>query len=580
MAPETHAGVQSTELADLLADHWEDTMVRSPEWATQLGDRRFDDKIADPSALAETSRYAAMRAFLLRADALDATVLGPSDARTLRIFQDVLRGDLGEEPCAFGNWNVTPARNAVADTVHLVEDHPLAAEADFGSLARRLDAVPARIDAEMARLRDGLQNGQVAGAEALIRTLSYIDHTLGAAPEDAALFAPGRNPIDAMDDTLRGRLAEAHAAQIRAAVLPKLLEYRQFLEAALLPAARPDGKDTLAGLPNGATCYRGLIRQHTSLDVDAETVHQRGLDEIARVHAAFRTLATKMFADTHPERAAELSVLFDYLRNSPELRFSSAAEVQAEAEARLRAAEAAVPRAFSTLPATPCIVEPIPDHMAPFTYIAWYEPPVREKPGIYRVNTYAPETRLRHEAPVLAFHESVPGHHLQIALAKEQHNIPLFRRHSSVTAFVEGWALYSERLADELGLYPDDLARLGMLSFDAWRSARLVVDTGLHHKGWTREQAERWMLENTPLAENNIKNEVDRYMGWPGQALGYKMGQLELSRLRGQAETELGDRFDIREFHEAVLSGGAVPLSVLEAQVLDYIAQAKASTAQ
>ena len=217
------------------------------------------------------------------------------------------------------------------------------------------------------------------------------------------------------------------------------------------------------------------------------------------------------------------------------------------------------------------MVEPVPIHAAPFTYVAWYEPPVLDRPGIYRVNTYAPETRLRHEARALAFHESVPGHHLQIALTKELDEVPAFRRHTGVTAYREGWALYAERLADELGLYPTDIDRLGMLSYDAWRSARLVVDTGLHHHGWTRAQAETWMKENTPLAENNITNEVDRYIGWPGQALGYKMGQLALLDMRKDAETTLGDDFLLADFHQVVLETGPVPLPVLQARVNDWL---------
>jgi uncharacterized protein (DUF885 family) len=219
-------------------------------------------------------------------------------------------------------------------------------------------------------------------------------------------------------------------------------------------------------------------------------------------------------------------------------------------------------------------VRRVPAHEAPYTTIAYYWPAVPgEAPGFYVVNTSAPETRPRFEARALAFHESVPGHHLQIALAQELPALPAFRRHLGTTAFVEGWALYSERLADELGLYRDDLDRIGMLSFDSWRAARLVVDTGVHAKGWTREQAVRFMLENTPLAENNIRNEVDRYITWPGQALSYKLGQLELRALRTEAEAALGPRFALADFHDVVLGAGAVPLPVLRQRVQAWVAR-------
>jgi len=214
----------------------------------------------------------------------------------------------------------------------------------------------------------------------------------------------------------------------------------------------------------------------------------------------------------------------------------------------------------------------MPAHEAPFSTIAYYRQPTVDRPGIYTINTYAPTTRPRYEAEVLAYHESIPGHHLQIAIAQELDELPAFRRHDGQTVFVEGWALYTERLSDEMGLYSGDLDRLGVLSFDAWRASRLVVDTGIHHKGWSREQAERFMAENSPLALNNISNEVDRYITWPGQALAYKTGHVEIRRLRADAERRLGDRFDLSGFHDVVLGGGAVSLPVLRANVEAWVA--------
>jgi uncharacterized protein (DUF885 family) len=229
---------------------------------------------------------------------------------------------------------------------------------------------------------------------------------------------------------------------------------------------------------------------------------------------------------------------------------------------------------FGVLPQADCVVKPIPAHEAPYTTIAYYQPasPDGTRSGVYYVNTYAPETRPRHEAEALAWHESIPGHHLQIAIAQELPDTPAFRKHMGMTAFVEGWALYTERLADEMGLYSGDVDRLGMLSFDAWRAARLVVDTGIHHKGWSRRQAEDFLRTHTPLADNNIVNEVDRYIGWPGQALGYKTGQIVFWQLRRRAEQALGECFDLKGFHDAVLTGGPVPLPVLERQVDAWIA--------
>ena len=382
-----------------------------------------------------------------------------------------------------------------------------------------------------------------------------------------------------MDEAERARLTSRHADQVRDTLLPRLHAYRAFLEDTILPDARPADRATLTGLPELPGCYASVVRRHTTLALSPEEIHATGLAQIAAVHAEFLALAPKVFGDTHPAVTTDIGALFTHLRAAPELRFDTPESILQTAQSSLRAAEAAVPDVFHAVPQTPCEVQAIPANVAPFTYVAWYEPPVVGKPGIYRVNTHAPETRLRHEARALAFHESVPGHHLQIALAAELPETPAFRRHGGITAYVEGWALYAERLADELGLYPEDLDRLGMLSFDAWRSARLVVDTGLHHYGWTREQAEAWMRENTPLAENNIANEVDRYIGWPGQALGYKLGQIEILRLRTRAEAALGDAFVLADFHAVVLGSGPVPLSVLADRVDAWIAQGEGAAA-
>ena len=564
---EATAGVTDPTLARLLHDHWEDTLARSPEWATMLGDRRYDHLIGDASAMAEVDRFAASRAFLLRARSIDPGSLNRNDRLTHGTFIEMLESGLADEVCQFGDWSLTPSRNALAELARTIEHHPLDSPEAIDALGRRIEAMPSRVDDELERLRHGLLNGRVAGAESVQRTLAFIDRTLALPEADSPLYAPLHRGSEHIDTAA----AMAHSARIKGALVPAVQRYRGFLEAKVLPAARPPESATLAGLPNGERCYASLVRRHTTLTISADEVHQIGLREIARVHEEFEVIARRVYADSHPEVIGDRAALFALLRTDPSLRFDTPESIEQTANTSLRAAEEAVTAVFHQLPERPCVVEPVPAHAAPFTYVAWYEPPVLDRPGVYRVNTHAPETRLRHEARALAFHESVPGHHLQIALSQELDAVPSFRRHNDVTAYREGWALYAERLADELGLYPADIDRLGMLSYDAWRSARLVVDTGLHHYGWTRAQAEAWMVANTPLAENNIANEVDRYIGWPGQALGYKMGQLEMLKLRREAEAALGDRFLLADFHQVVLETGPVPLPVLRHRVDDWI---------
>jgi uncharacterized protein (DUF885 family) len=316
-------------------------------------------------------------------------------------------------------------------------------------------------------------------------------------------------------------------------------------------------------VPDGLACYDRLIKVHTSLPLAADEIHRIGLEEVARVRAEMTALGSKLFG------TSDLAAIQKRLRLDAALYFGTRDAVENKAEQALRRAEAALPHWLGHLPRTPCVVKRVEAYEEKDTTIAYYRQPAVDgsRPGTYYINTYAPTTRPRYEAEVLAFHESVPGHHTQIAIAQEMSGLPEFRKHLGPTAFVEGWALYTERLADEMGLYSNDLDRMGMLSFDAWRATRLVVDTGLHVKGWSRQQAIKYMLDNTALAPNNIDNEVDRYIGWPGQALAYKLGQREIMALRKEAQDHLGGAFDIRSFHDHVLANGAVSLKVLREQV-------------
>jgi uncharacterized protein (DUF885 family) len=302
-----------------------------------------------------------------------------------------------------------------------------------------------------------------------------------------------------------------------------------------------------------------LARAHTSLEVVPEEVHAIGLEEVRRIDADFAELGARLLGTNG--RAETLTAL----REDPALHFEAREEIAAVAKASLERANGAIGDWFGRLPQAPCEVVVMPAHEEKHSTIAYYRDPAGDgsRPGQYFVNTYAPETRPRYEAETLAFHESVPGHHLQIAIAQEMADLPAFRRFNGSTAYTEGWGLYTERLSEEMGLLSGDLDHFGVLSFDAWRAGRLVVDTGLHALGWTRQQAIDFMAEHSALGENNIANEVDRYIAHPGQALAYKLGQLELLRLRAEARARQGSRFDIRLFHDVVLGEGALPLPVL-----------------
>jgi uncharacterized protein (DUF885 family) len=429
------------------------------------------------------------------------------------------------------------------------------AQADY---LNRLGAFSAYIASDQANLMAGIASGRTPDRDSVLVVIDQLDAQLSQPPEQWSVVLP-LAPV--------GQSA-AGMTVVRKKIRPALQAYRKFLQQALLPTARGPERSGVWALPDGAACYAALVIRETGLSLSPDQIHATGLAELENIHAEMRVLGQRVFGTD------DLAQIFSHLRNDPTLRFSSEAEVEAAANEALAAAKAAVPRAFGRLPQADCGVRPVPAHEAPYTTIAYYWPAVPgEAPGYYMVNTFAPTTRPRFEARALAFHESIPGHHFQIALAQELPALPAFRRHLGSTAFVEGWALYTERLADELGLYRDDLDRLGMLSFDTWRATRLVVDTGIHAKGWTRQQAETFFLMNTPLAENNIRNEVDRYITWPGQALAYKLGQIEIRQLRQEAETRLGPAFSLPAFHDTLLGSGAVPMPVLREIVEAWIQQ-------
>lgn len=564
-ADEAGGSVQHPAVRALLADQWAFMLETAPLFATQLGIHTFDDKIGEASLEAEAKQRETQRAYLDRARALAGTEMSYFDSTTLTLFIEELESNLSSAPCRFSEWSLSARSNPVTQWNYLPTLHTVKISADLTNLVARYEKIPGAIDTHIANLRSGAKDGLFANAESTRRVLEMVERQLKAPVEEWPLMAPAlaeHGFPEAERAPLQARLRTLVEGDIRAA----LVRYRDLIKEELLPRARPSDATGLAALPLGEACYAARLRTFTTLPLDAKTVHETGLAEIARIDAAMASLGKTLF-----DLDDRLEVL-KKLRESPELHFDTAEAVEAKAESSLARAKAAIPEWFGILPKADCVVTRIPDYEAPFTTIAYYRQPIPgAKPGEYFINVHAPTTRPRYEAEALAFHESIPGHHLQIAIAQELPALPAFRKHMGMTVFVEGWALYTEQLSDEMGLYTGDLDRMGMHSFEAWRAARLVVDTGIHAFNWSRDQAKAFMREHTALAENNIDNEVDRYIVWPGQAVAYKTGQMEIWRLRRAAESALGHRFDVRGFHDAVLGGGAVTLSVLGQQVDSWV---------
>jgi uncharacterized protein (DUF885 family) len=567
-ADEAPPASASDELARLGAELWEDVLTASPTFATVLGDRRFDDRLDDVSpsglaAIAAKRRAAAAAARQLPGDALSA-----AEQVTRQMLIDEAEGQAASIEAGTIGWTVDPIEGPQTHFLDLVEYQTVETPADGQRMVARWRAMGPYLDAVIENLRRTAAEGLVAVRTPVARTIDILEHLERTPVEDWKLAEPAKAERDgwsardaaAFQDDLLDAVSEVAA--------PAFQRYRQVLQAEIMPIARPPERAGLVHLPGGRDAYDAFIKVHTTLALSPEEIHATGLREIERIDREFAELGGRLLG------TSDLASTLMALRTDPALHFGTSAEVFSTARRSLERAVAAIPAWFGRLPQAACDVIPIPSHAEAHQTIAYYSWPAVDgsRPGRYYINLHAPTTRPRYEAEALAFHEAVPGHHLQIAIAQELEGIPAFQRNLGSTAFAEGWGLYAERLSDEMGLYSGDLDRFGILSFDAWRAGRLVVDTGMHAFGWSRDQAIAYLREHTALGTNNIENEVDRYIVWPGQALAYKIGQLEILRLRAEARERLGPAFDIKAFHDAVLGSGAVSLTTLRQIVETWIA--------
>ncbi len=570
------ATTPSERLAALSDEYWQGLMKAAPTWATTLGDRRYDDRLSDISPAGDEAELARRRDVLARAQAIDPAGLSSTERVTRGLLIEECETYIATQLCKFEEWVVDPLNGPQTDFLNLPDLTPLRNKREADDFVKRVRAIGPYVDQHIANLTRGLRSGRTASVDPVKKSLTQLDRLAELPVDQWTFFHAVRKPGATGSRADSARTEQAVAGAVRDVVKPAFVRYRTFLRDTILPAARPQEKAGLAALPGGVDCYRPLIRSHTSLDKTPEELHALGESEVARFRRDLAALGAKVLG------TSDVAAIQKQLRTDPAMHFATAGEIEARAREALARAQTATPKWFGIVPKAPCIVKPMGMHEAPQSTIAYYQQPATDgsRPGTYMINTYKPETRPRYEAEALAFHEAVPGHHLQIAIAQELTGLPEFRKFTGTTSYVEGWGLYSERLADEMGLYSGDLDRIGILSFDAWRACRLVVDTGLHAFGWSRQQAIDYMIENTILAPNNIENEVDRYITWPGQALAYKVGQLEIFRLRDEAKKRLGARFDMRGFHDAVLSQGAVTLPVLREQVGAWAAGLEAGAAK
>jgi prolyl oligopeptidase len=558
-------------LQALFAQEWEYTMRDQPTYASSLGDHRYDDRWPDTSPAAYAQRAAHARELQARIKAFDASGLSDEDRLSLQLFARENATQLEGEP--FRLWHIVLDQREGIQTAHeLADAMPFATTHDYEAWIARMRALPAYVDQTIETMREGTKEHIVQPRVAMGRVPAQIEKQLVDEPEKSPFYAPLRRMPASFAAADRDRLIRQTREAIATAVVPAYRRFRDFFVGEYLPACFP--QPGAWQLPRGDEAYAYLARVYTTTTLTPEQIHDVGLREVARIRGEMVALMGRVgFKGSLPD-------FFAWLRSDPQFYYPDASSLLDAYEATGKRIDPKLALLFRTLPRTPYGVEPIPDVAAPDTTAAYYRGPAADgsRGGTFFVNLYKPESRPKWQMMALAMHESVPGHHLQIALASEQTGLPDFRRHAGWTAFVEGWGLYAESLGDEMGLYDDPYSKFGQLAFDMWRAVRLVVDTGMHAMKWDRQRAIDFFLENTPHPKLDVENEVDRYIAWPGQALAYKIGQLEIRSLREKAQGDLGARFDVRAFHDVVLREGALPLDVLAQRVDAWIAASKSGS--
>jgi uncharacterized protein (DUF885 family) len=554
-------------LLKLFEQSWQEDLADNPIEASQLGDNRYDHLLPDMSQKAIDERAKRYYARLAGLRKIQKDKLDKPDQLNFDLFEREVRNRIDElqfKPYLFA-LRTNEGPQLLPEVAEIL---PFKTVKDYDNWIARINASGVFIDQWILLLGQGIAENRTQPKVTIEKALETIKAQIAADAEASPFYAPFKKIPDSVPAAEKARLTAAGKAAVQTVAIPAFQRLEKFLRETYLPAARGDDKAGIWATNNGDIYYRNRVKYFTTIDnITPAAIHTKGLDEVKRIRAEMeKTLEGINFLGT-------LDQFLNELRINPRFFYKTSEELLAAYEKTARGIEPQLPKLFGKLPKTRFEIRVIPAANAPVTTTAYYQPPAFDgsRPGYYYVNLYKPETRPIWEIEALTAHESVPGHHLQIALQYELTGLPQFRRHATHTAFVEGWALYSEKLGYELGLYQDDFSKFGQLNYDMWRAVRLVVDTGIHSAQWTRDQAIYFFKQNTGKSELDIANEVDRYISWPGQALSYKLGQLKIQALREEAEKALGDRFDIRAFHDQLLGGGALPLSVLETEMRAWI---------
>jgi uncharacterized protein (DUF885 family) len=553
------------QLHDLFDAAWDYDMQQSPEGASELGDRRWNTMWTDESPEAHAGRNQHNQQVLAQLARIDRTKLNKTDHLNYELFQKRYEDRLRQYKyhwylMVFNQREGPQTADDLADALRFDNVK------DYEDWLARMHSVPELLDRFTALLRQGIRERMVHPKVIMERIPGQLDRQIVSDPTQSGFYKPFLHFPNTISASDQQRLQQEARQAVAQQIVPAYTKLKQFFLSEYFPACY----DQVGAwqLPHGDELYAQLIRHYTTTNMTPEEVHQTGLREVARINREMdQVMQQTGFKGSREE-------FFKFLRTDPQFFYKTPDDLFEAYKALAKTIDPNLVKVFRTLPREPYGVEAIPAAVAPDTTAAYYRQGAGDgsRAGTYFVNLYKPDARPKWEMMALSLHESVPGHHLQIARAHELGEMPKFRRFGEYTAFVEGWGLYAESLGDDMGLYSDPYSKFGQLSYEMWRAVRLVVDTGMHVKHWTRDQAIQYFMTNCPKHELDVTNEIDRYIAWPGQALAYKIGELKIKELRAHAREKLGTKFDLKEFHDVVLGSGSLPLEILEQNVNAWIA--------
>jgi uncharacterized protein (DUF885 family) len=560
-------GSPAEDFSALLEESWEWQLVENPVRASRLGDRRFNEQWADMSLTAIERRHAEQQAFLRRLRTIDSSQLSAADALNYDLFRRQIENTLDSHE--FKNYLMPMSqRGGVQSLDATAETLRLNNVKDYEDWLARMTQIEAVIEQTTARMEEGRKTGYMPPKILMERIPNQLSSQLVEDPESSPFFKLFANMPDEIGSEDQERIKQLAIEIIEASIVPAYREFDHYFNNIYLPASRES--IGASSLPNGEAFYEYRTRLYTTTQMTPDEIHRLGLNEVKRIRDEMQLIIDEL------EFAGSFDDFLNFLRTDPQFYYDTPEELFNGYLAVSKRIDPELVKLFGKLPRIPYGLRAIPDNIAPDTTTAYYNRPAADgsRPGYYYVNLYRPEVRPKYEMEVLSIHEAVPGHHLQIALQMEMEEMPSFRKYSGFTAFSEGWGLYSESLGFEMGFYQDPYSHFGALTYDMWRAVRLVVDTGMHYKGWTRQQAIDFFKDNAAKTETDIVNEIDRYISWPGQALAYKIGQLQMLELRKKAEQALGDDFDVKAFHDELLGAGAIPMEILETRMNRWLTEA------